>query len=323
MLTGYASSPRASTSSSSSSMALDRTNQFYEYIKELDGSAAEAIAQQQQGGAQGTSSSAAIAQFNKYANEIGVDLHQTQMKIQELGKLARSKGIFNDQTTRINNFTADIKKDLDALSQKIELLQQHANRSAESRQAKAHTSGIVKTLQTRLMGLTKDFKDVLELRTKTLQQQDRRRNMYAFSSTSSNPFQQKGGNGGSTEMSDASTFTGGPPSGFDIEGGREQQEQQLIQGPGYLNARANAVQAVQRTIGELGQMFQKVSSMVYEQDEMIMRIDSDVDDTMGHLNEGQNQLLKYFHNISGNRSLILKIFAILICFVIFFVVFLA
>lgn len=39
-------------------------------------------------------------------------------------------------------------------------------------------------------------------------------------------------------------------------------------------------------------MFEKVSSMVYEQDEMIMRIDSDVDDTMGHLNEGQNQLLK-------------------------------
>ncbi|EEQ98638.1 syntaxin, putative, partial [Perkinsus marinus ATCC 50983] len=141
----------------------------------------------------GTSSStAAVAQFNKYANEIGVDLHQTQMKIQELGKLARAKGIFNDQSARINDFTGDIKRDLDGLSQKIDLLQQHAKQSAESRQATAHTSGIVKTLQTRLMGITKDFKDVLELRTKTLQQQDRRRNMYAFSSPS-NPFQQRGG----------------------------------------------------------------------------------------------------------------------------------
>ncbi|EEQ98637.1 syntaxin 5, putative [Perkinsus marinus ATCC 50983] len=124
-------------------------------------------------------------------------------------------------------------------------------------------------------------------------------------------------------MAEASSFSGGPPSGFDIEGGRDEQQEQMLQGPGYLNARANAVQAVQRTIGELGQMFEKVSSMVYEQDEMIMRIDSDVDDTMGHLNEGQNQLLKYFHSISGNRSLILKIFAILVCFVIFFVLFLA
>ncbi|KAF4669712.1 Syntaxin-5 [Perkinsus olseni] len=341
MLTGYTSSPRgtgsSASSSSSSSMALDRTNQFYQLVKEMDGSgtAAEAIAEHETGsssGAASSSSTAAVAQFNKYANEIGVDLHQTQMKIQELGRredsvhrsaanedsfvVARSKGIFNDQSARINDFTADIKRDLDGLSQKIELLQQHASKSAESKQALAHTSGIVKTLQTRLMGLTKDFKDVLELRTKTLQQQDRRRNMYAFSS--SNPFQQRGG----TEMADAASFKGGPPSGFDIEGGREEQEQ-MLQGPGYLNARANAVQAVQRTIGELGQMFQKVSSMVYEQDEMIMRIDSDVDDTMGHLNEGQNQLLKYFHSISGNRSLILKIFAILICFVIFFVLFLA
>ncbi|KAF4718328.1 Syntaxin-5 [Perkinsus olseni] len=168
MLTGYPSSPRgtgsSASSSSSSSMALDRTNQFYQLVKEMDGSS----------GAASSSSTAAVAQFNKYANEIGVDLHQTQMKIQELGRLARSKGIFNDQSARINDFTADIKRDLDSLSQKIELLQQHASKSAESKQALAHTSGIVKTLQTRLMGLTKDFKDVLELRTKTLQQQDRR-----------------------------------------------------------------------------------------------------------------------------------------------------
>lgn len=49
-------------------------------------------------------------------------------------------------------------------------------------------------------------------------------------------------------MTERSSFSGGPRSGFDIEGGREEQEQ-MLQGPGYLNARANAVQAVQKTIG--------------------------------------------------------------------------
>lgn len=100
--------------------------------------------------------------------------------------------------------------------------------------------------------------------------------MYAFSSPS-NPFQQRGGQycwpfGCRTdmnvlltvfdsirvvdfsigvEMAEASSFSGGPPSGFDIEGGRDEQQEQMLQGPGYLNARANAVQAVQRTIGNI------------------------------------------------------------------------
>lgn len=80
------------------------------------------------GSASASSSTAVVSQFNKYANEIGVDLHQTQMKIQELGKrsycaslrceekddvflvVARAKGIFNDQSARINDYTGDIKR---------------------------------------------------------------------------------------------------------------------------------------------------------------------------------------------------------------------
>ena len=41
------------------------------------------------------------------------------------------------------------------------------------------------------------------------------------------------------------------------------------------------------------------------------------------MEKGQNELLTYFHNISGNRGLILKILAILVFFVIFFIVFIA
>ncbi len=53
------------------------------------------------------------------------------------------------------------------------------------------------------------------------------------------------------------------------------------------------------------------------------RIDQDVDDSLHNVNEGQSELLKYFHSISSNRKLILKIFAILLFFVVFFIFFLA
>merc|ERR1719478_1869069 len=91
----------------------------------------------------------------------------------------------------------------------------------------------------------------------------------------------------------------------------------------YTNSRAEAVQSVQRTIGELATMFQKMAVMVTAQEEMIQRIDHDVDDTTDNMNAAQDNLLKYFHHISSNRSLILKVFCILIFFVVFFVIFIA
>merc|ERR1740138_1896336 len=92
---------------------------------------------------------------------------------------------------------------------------------------------------------------------------------------------------------------------------------------GYHSSRAEAVQSVQRTIGELAQMFQKMAVMVTAQEEMIQRIDHDVDDTLTNVENAQDNLLKYFHHISSNRPLIIKVFLILLFFVIFFVVFLA
>merc|ERR1719188_1442015 len=91
----------------------------------------------------------------------------------------------------------------------------------------------------------------------------------------------------------------------------------------YHASRAEAVQNVQKTIGELAQMFQKMAVLVTAQEEMIQRIDSDVDNTLSNVDAAQENLLKYFKYISSNRALIIKVFLILIFFVIFFVVFLA
>lgn len=70
-------------------------------------------------------------------------------------------------------------------------------------------------------------------------------------------------------------------------------------------------------------MFQKMAVMVSAQEEMIQRIDHDIDDTLGNTEKAQDNLLKYLHHISSNRMLIIKVFLILIFFVVFFVVFLA
>eukprot|EP00435_Cladocopium_sp_Y103_P031552 s1847_g8.t1 len=58
---------------------------------------------------------------------------------------------------------------------------------------------------------------------------------------------------------------------------------------GYHSSRAEAVQSVQKTIGELAQMFQKMAVMVTAQEEMIQRIDHDLDDTLDNATKAQEQ----------------------------------
>lgn len=62
---------------------------------------------------------------------------------------------------------------------------------------------------------------------------------------------------------------------------------------------------------------------VQEQGELAIRIDENVDDTLANVDSAQAQLLKYLNSISSNRWLIMKVFFVLMLFLIVFIVFVA
>jgi syntaxin 5 len=243
--------------------------------------------------------------LNAAAAELGSEIHKASLKVQELRKLAKKKGIFQDQTHDIQVLTFSVKEDIQNLSSKIEALEKHKS-TGPNRVYQTHSSNMIDTLKTRILEVTKDFKDALEDRTKTMASQDERRKRYNPSSRAdSNPF--------AKSRPSPSANPDDPEAG----GGAQAMTQM------YNNSRAEAVMSVQKTIGELATMFQKMAVMVTAQEEMIQRIDHDIDDTQENMNNAQESLLKYFHHISSNRSLIIKVFLILIFFVIFFVIFIA
>ncbi len=108
-------------------------------------------------------------------------------------------------------------------------------------------------------------------------------------------------------------------------GGGGQQAQALLAAPQdqYLSSRAEALHQVESTIVELGSIFQQLAHMVHEQGEMATRIDENVDDALSSVDAGQAQLLKYLNAISSNRMLLLKVFAVLLAFMVFFIMFIA
>lgn len=90
----------------------------------------------------------------------------------------------------------------------------------------------------------------------------------------------------------------------------------------YLQSRAETMHNIESTIVELGGIFQQLAHMVKEQEEMVDRIDSNVQDAELNIEAAHTQILRYFQSVSSNRWLMIKIFGVLIVFFLFFVVFL-
>ena len=83
-------------------------------------------------------------------------------------------------------------------------------------------------------------------------------------------------------------------------------------GGGQRQRRAEGVEQMESTIAELGQMYTRLAHMVGSQGDMVIRIDSNLDDTLVHAESGHNYLVQMYDRVSGNQGLIIKIFIVII-----------
>ncbi|KAL3684872.1 hypothetical protein R1sor_002894 [Riccia sorocarpa] len=319
------------------------------------------------------------SEFNKKASRIGLSIHQTSQKLTKLTKLAKRTSMFDDPATEIQELTAVIRTDIKALNDAIKDLQDLCNSRQDaaprSKHSSEHSTTVVDNLKSRLMNTTKEFKDVLELRTTNLKVHENRRQLFAptppkdqnnpfarsrplatVNGTSSSgnsgagpgpgtiagPLTHPWANGGAA--SQTPLFSRDPPVGMssrnqlrrraNLDGastpgssqGQVQQQQQQLLVPGqdsYMQSRAEALRNVESTITELSTIFSHLATMVAQQGAVAIRIDEELDQTQQNVEGAQNALLKYLNQISSNRWLIIKIFMVLVIFLLIFVVFVA
>lgn len=104
------------------------------------------------------------------------------------------------------------------------------------------------------------------------------------------------------------------------------QQQQLLLAPPqasqYYDQREQAVTEVEKTIGELGTLFKRLTTMIHEQQELVERIDDDIEASVNNAERAHSILLKTYESVSSNRTLYMKIGAILAIFIVFFSIFL-
>jgi syntaxin 5 len=225
--------------------------------------------------------------------------------------------MFDDRPVEINELTFVIKQDLSSLNQQIGDLQtlskqQHPNADQEGE----HNKNVVYMLQGKLTDVSVNFKDVLEARTKNIQaSRSRTENFVSSVSQHAQPTIQKS----------ASPLYGTPnraspaPANDTLSLNPVSDQQMLIMEEGqqsnsYIQQRGEAIEAIEKTISELGGIFGQLATMVSEQSEMIQRIDANTEDVVDNVEGAQRELLKYWSRVSSNRWLIAKMFGVLMIF---------
>lgn len=306
----------------------DRTNEFANAIRTMQSrTAGRAAVMQNPRRARQIQS---YSNFMMIAKSIGKNIASTYTKLEKLALLAKKKSIFNDRQIEIEELTNIIKTDLKSLNHQIGKLQELGKKqretfgSSQSHHMASHSSSIVVALQSKLANMSNHFKSVLEVRSENMREEQSRRQQFTQGSVSTMlPPSVVSGKQGSLLLQEQDSVSS---VAIDLEPAMGQLTmQQAIQDDtdAYVQSRAETMQSIESTIVELGGIFQQLAHMVKEQEEMVERIDSNIQDTELNVEAAHAEILKYFQSVTNNRWLMIKIFAVLIFFFIFFVVFLA
>lgn len=288
------------------------------------------------------------SEFNKKASRIGLGIHETSKKIARLANLGKKSSIFDDPLKEIQELTALIKNDITALNVAVSDLQTLQNMEIAdgdySEDKVVHSTAVCDDLKNKLMGATKKFQDVLTARSENIKAHENRRQIFSTNIARGNPLRQQtktvmepppwsspsrsSANQQPSESSGNGVQVGNqlrrrlaadtPPSQGSIL-----QQQVVPQQETYSQNRAVALQSVESTITELSGIFTNLATMVAHQGELAIRIDDNMEESMSNVEGAREALLKHLNRISSNRWLIIKIFAILIFFLIIFLFFLA
>uniref|UniRef100_A0A1A9UR06 t-SNARE coiled-coil homology domain-containing protein n=1 Tax=Glossina austeni TaxID=7395 RepID=A0A1A9UR06_GLOAU len=272
------------------------------------------------------------SEFMMVAKLIGRNIASTYTKLEKLTILAKKKSLFDDRPQEIQELTYIIKGDLNALNQQIARLQGISKdqiRAVNGRHLVSHSSNMVLALQSKLASMSTDFKQILEVRTENLKHQKSRRDQFGHGPLAANSISPTTAKKGSlllSEENQAVSIDMSPANeSAPLLGSQSQAQQQIAlydESDDYVQQRAETMQNIESTIVELGGIFQQLAYMVKEQEEIVERIDTNIQDAELNIEGAHNEILKYFQSVSKNRWLMIKIFGVLIFFFIFFVIFL-
>ena len=259
---------------------------------------------------------------NKYSpmykcNRLLIRIKEVENNINQLSSISKKSSSFNNAHTRTSNATLDIKKSLIDIEKEIsDIKSKELANNKMNRFSKLLLQNSVDILNSKISDISMKYKKLLELQATKIKQIEKRRIILT-------PSSQRKINNSFNEY--ATDFTGNNNYNEEDVLLEVKDKQQIMtqKESQYYQSRLKEVQEIEKTMGEISSMMNRLSQITYEHSFLIENISKNTDIALEHVEKGEREVKKILENVKNNRWLLIRIFMIIICVSVFYIIFMA
>ena len=257
---------------------------------------------------------------NKYSpmykcNHLLIRLKEVETNINQLSSISKKSSLFNNSHIKISNPVMDIKKSLMEIESEISLIKSKELFNPKINQfSKLLLQNSLDILNSKISDLTLKFHKLLELQASKIKRIEERKIILTPSSKRNinNAFNEY-----TTDFTNENNY-----NEDDILLEVKEQKQTLEQKESkYYQNRLKDVQAIEKTMGEISGMMNRLSQITYEHSFLIENIRQNTDIALEHVEKGEKEVKQILENVKNNRWLLIRIFLIIICISVFYIIF--
>ena len=257
---------------------------------------------------------------NKYSpmykcNHLLIRIKEVENNINQLSSISKKSSSFNNSHIKISNPIMDIKKTLIEIETEIsDIKSKELTNNKINKFSKLLLQNSIDILNSKISDLSMKFKKLLELQSSKIKQIEERRRILTPTSKSNI----------NNSFNEYATDFGNNYNEEDVLLEVKEQQQTFEQKDSkYYQNRLKDVQLIEKTMSEISGMMNRLSQMTYEHSFLIENISRNTDIALEHVEKGEKEVKKILENVKNNRWLLIRIFMIIICVSVFYIIFMA
>jgi hypothetical protein len=254
-------------------------------------------------------------------NKLLIQIKEVENNIAQLSSLSKKSSSFNNSHFKISNATMNIKKSLIEIENQIEELKTKElknNSKNINNFSKILMENSIEILNSRVSDLTLNFQKLLKLQAEQIKKIEKRKSNLSISS-----HKKKNINNSYNEYANTDFSSNNNYNEDDVLLEVDEKQTYKNKESQYYQNRLNEVQAIEKTMSEIAGMMNRLSQMTYEHSFLIDNISRNTDIALEHVEKGEKEVKQILEHAKSNRWLIIKIFYILLCVSVFYIIFLA
>ena len=259
---------------------------------------------------------------NKYSpmykcNRLLMRIKEVENNINQLSSISKKSSSFNNSHIKLSNPIMDIKKSLMDIETEIsDIKSKELSNNKINKFTKLLLQNSIDILNSKVSDLSMKFKKLLELQAAKISEVEERRRILTPTAKNNinNSF-----NEFATDFSSNNNY-----NEEDVLLEVKDQQQTFAQKESqYYQNRLKEVQLIEKTMSEISGMMNRLSQMTYEHSFLIENISRNTDIALDHVEKGEKEVKKILETVKNNRWLLIRIFMIIICVSVFYIIFMA